>query len=145
MTALAVPSRTLPSAQAAVTFWNMMMGKAAVPMAGMDRSCYATFAGKEVAVKPLLPESVCPRCGYKTDAATMLEDDHAVPKPGDVSICMKCAHVRKFGADLRLVELTGDETVELATDSDFMEHFTPIQSAIEQAGQEPHRHGGKAL
>ena len=96
-------------------------------------------------MKPKLPQSACPRCGYQIDAATKLDDESAVPTPGDVSVCMKCAHVTKFGYDLSLVELTQDELVDLATDSDFLGYYSKIQSAIEHIGQQPYEHGGKAL
>ena len=86
-----------------------------------------------------LPESACTRCGYKTDAATMLEDDLAVPAAGDISVCLECAHMTKFGAGLTLVDLTQAELIELATDGEFTERYNRMRSAIEQP-----EHGGMA-
>lgn len=38
-----------------------------------------------------IPESNCPRCGYKMDmASSPWRDDDEVPLAGDYSICMMC-------------------------------------------------------
>jgi len=46
-----------------------------------------------------LPESECPSCGYRVDAASGISTDEA-PKPGDVTLCMKCGQVMQFTATL---------------------------------------------
>lgn len=35
-------------------------------------------------------EAPCPTCGYRADAHTAVGDEDAVPKPGDVSLCIAC-------------------------------------------------------
>ena len=54
------------------------------------------------------PKSPCPICGYVMDAATMVNGS-AGPKPGDVSICMRCGAVNLFGEDLTIRAPTADE------------------------------------
>jgi hypothetical protein len=48
-----------------------------------------------------LPESKCPTCGYVMDSATCIEKKAYRPKPGDLSICLKCGEILIFKADLR--------------------------------------------
>ena len=47
-----------------------------------------------------LPMSACPSCGKVLDAASSLQGRK--PKAGDVSICLECANVGIFDADLTL-------------------------------------------
>lgn len=49
-----------------------------------------------------LPMSTCPTCGYQVDAATHPVNDKAVPKPGDLSLCMKCGELMTFNDDMTL-------------------------------------------
>ena len=53
----------------------------------------------------VLPTSFCPWCGYQVDAATCATDQNAKPRPGDLSMCLKCLSFLQFGDDLRLVAL----------------------------------------
>lgn len=49
-----------------------------------------------------IPESRCPNCGYVCDVAMKVKTRRdAVPKEGDVSICIKCAGLSEFTADLQ--------------------------------------------
>jgi hypothetical protein len=48
-----------------------------------------------------LPPDHCPSCGALIDAATDVEGPHR-PEPGDNSICLYCASLLRYGADLRL-------------------------------------------
>jgi hypothetical protein len=63
-----------------------------------------------------LPEAECPSCHYKADAATSLSGE-ARPKPGDITLCINCGELAKFGQDYKL------EPVKLA---DLMD-LTPRQ------------------
>lgn len=48
-----------------------------------------------------IPESTCPRCGYKMDrASSPWRDDGEVPKAGDYSVCMKCGAALVFNTNL---------------------------------------------
>lgn len=51
--------------------------------------------------------SLCPACGYAVDAASPTLDPRAVPKPGDISLCLRCAAVNRFGADLSIEAAPG--------------------------------------
>ena len=48
----------------------------------------------------------CPVCGEKLDGATVIDDDHAVPQPGDISVCWKCASFLTYTPDMELRLLT---------------------------------------
>lgn len=58
------------------------------------------------------PKSFCPACGYMVDTATMITSAGR-PKPGDVSLCMRCGAVNLFAADLTIREPTEDEMHDL--------------------------------
>jgi hypothetical protein len=62
-----------------------------------------------------VPESSCPNCGKRLDAAVSTEGDHK-PSPGDITICMNCRHLCVFAKDMGLRELTDDEVVAVAGD-----------------------------
>lgn len=36
-----------------------------------------------------IPESKCSQCGYATDMASPVANDESIPKPGDLSICLR--------------------------------------------------------
>jgi hypothetical protein len=44
------------------------------------------------------------------DACTGIEHDHG-PKPGSITVCIKCGHVMAFGENLEMVPLN-DEQME---------------------------------
>jgi hypothetical protein len=47
----------------------------------------------------------CPVCGATLNAAGIPDDPQArPPEPGDLSVCIRCAWVLMFDAELRLVE-----------------------------------------
>ena len=64
-----------------------------------------------------LTPSACPACGFEADAASQaVQDDEpgtAVPKPGDLSLCVHCGVALQFGDALQLHILTDDEREEL--------------------------------
>jgi hypothetical protein len=61
--------------------------------------------------------SACPRCGTPVDAATGVFDARdGSPGPGDVTVCLYCAAVSVFDADLRLRPPTAEERREMAQD-----------------------------
>jgi hypothetical protein len=48
------------------------------------------------------PATQCPHCGYVTDCASGLT--HASPpRPGDISICLKCTGINRFDHSLKLI------------------------------------------
>jgi len=59
------------------------------------------------------PNAACPFCGAKLDRATCAENDHSEPTPGDLSICMYCAEVLEFNADMQLKQASLSTLLEL--------------------------------
>lgn len=45
------------------------------------------------------PRMLCPECGAVLSAATVFSDKEAVPKKGDVSLCVTCGAFRVFEAN----------------------------------------------
>jgi hypothetical protein len=55
----------------------------------------------------VMPRSSCPSCGYSVDGASDFEGQ-AVPKPGDVSICLNCAAARQTELLERIANRAGE-------------------------------------
>ena len=71
----------------------------------------------EIQAEIYLPESKCIRCGYVMDMATAVEDPSIqLPKPGDISLCLKCGLLSIFGEDLRLNPPSPKEILKLRAD-----------------------------
>jgi hypothetical protein len=47
----------------------------------------------------------CPWCNYKLDAAAAV-DGKGKPKPGDISLCVKCASPIQFGDNLKVKKIS---------------------------------------
>lgn len=54
-----------------------------------------------------LPTQLCPACGEALDAATNVTGT-LQPEPGDVTVCIGCAAVLRFSADLKLKTIAID-------------------------------------
>ena len=80
--------------------------------------------------KPL-PPSACPKCGYEFDAATVCDEkdpeQKARPKPGDLSICLKCGTALQFTETMMLEAVNVDE---LDADDDTKFQLRRIQQHI---------------
>jgi hypothetical protein len=50
------------------------------------------------------------------DQATLLGNVHAVPKPGDVSLCIRCGALAVFDETRRLRRPTGEEAIQFSMD-----------------------------
>lgn len=61
-----------------------------------------------------VPESRCPYCDYKLDAAG--HPDGHTPSEGDASVCLSCAQVMVFAADLTVRKPTPEERREIEAD-----------------------------
>jgi len=57
----------------------------------------------------------CLNCGHGLDLATSTTAEHAMPTPGDVSVCVYCGHLGVF-EEYGLRDLTSDEIYEIAGD-----------------------------
>ena len=76
-----------------------------------------------------MPTSHCPNCGKKIDAASGVEDEHAIPEPGDVSICIKCGTFLEFNEDLTVKEATTNTLREVPDEA--MAQLLHIRRVIE--------------
>lgn len=57
-----------------------------------------------------LEPSPCAHCGQRLDAAS---SDTSTAKPGDVSVCISCAGINRFGDGMRLVGVTPEDLASL--------------------------------
>ena len=85
-------------------------------------------------VKPCL----CPQCGSHLNAASDVEGCNATPVPGDVSICLHCATVLIFNAQLSLRPAELDDLVSLSPEEHaFIEHAQAVAQARARFGAPP--------
>jgi hypothetical protein len=77
------------------------------------------------------PKNKCLACGYVIDAASSTPDypDNPPPSPGDIALCLNCAHLHLFADDLTLRELTDAEMVEVAGDPEMLHAVEAIGRA----------------
>ena len=65
----------------------------------------------------LHPGRVCPACGREVDDDTNANPaDPGGPKPGDISVCLYCAHLNVYTEDLGLRGATQEEAHALLMD-----------------------------
>lgn len=57
----------------------------------------------------------CLNCGHGLDLATSTTAEHAMPVPGDVSVCVYCGNIAAF-EEYGLRHLTSSEMSEIAGD-----------------------------
>ena len=57
----------------------------------------------------------CLNCDYKFDAATSMFNE-AQPKPGDITVCLRCGHIMAFTKSLAVRNLTNQEKREVTGD-----------------------------
>ena len=75
-----------------------------------------------------MPASTCPTCGYVMDDATCVTDASKRPKPGDVSVCMRCGEILAFSGTLNL-SIAGVDHL-LALDAEMNHVLTRTQELI---------------
>ena len=56
-----------------------------------------------------MPESQCPKCERWLDRSSSPIDPNSIPKPGDVTICIRCGQISKFNSMLHLERLKRSE------------------------------------
>lgn len=81
---------------------------------GEPAPTFARLSGKA----DMTAQCFCPACGYFVDRHSAFGEEPAVPKSGDLSVCLSCGSLNVFGDDMQLsVAPTGvwkeldDETV----------------------------------
>ena len=75
------------------------------------------------------PLNHCLDCGMVVSAGTPTDPnraDYRPPRPGDVAICLHCAHIMAYANDLMVRALTDDEMVEIAGDPDIVRAVNAI-------------------
>lgn len=83
-----------------------------------------------------MPESTCPHCQLSLNRCT---DPSGLdsPNPGDVSICICCAGLLKYGPNLELQKLEEIELNKMATENpDGFLQLMRIRSAVEAVKDE---------
>lgn len=63
-----------------------------------------------------LPPSACPYCGHAIDCVTVGpgESQDATPRPGDITICIRCSAILAFDPLLAVRKPTADELEDAA-------------------------------
>jgi len=86
-----------------------------------------------------VPLSHCLDCGQAIDAGTPMPDtpDSSAPRPGDLAICLNCAHIMAYADNLTVRSLTDTEMVEVAGDPDIVRAV----NAIGALNKREQRHG----
>ena len=79
---------------------------------------------KGMVVTTRLKPSPCPSCGYEMDAATAAFED-VRPKPGDVSVCLKCAALLEFAEDMTFAPANTGRL-----DLETLEQLAEVQAAV---------------
>lgn len=80
--------------------------------------------------------SSCPRCGYRMDTATAIDDtDKVRPSPGDFSVCMRCGQTLRFDEDMEPVLCLDEELSELTPKQ--MERIRHAQRLIREGWGAP--------
>ena len=85
------------------------------------------------------PLNYCLDCEMLIDSGAPTPDapDDSTPTPGDIAICLHCAHVMIYADDLTVREPTNDEVVEIAGDPDMVRAV----NAIVEFNKREQRHG----
>ena len=63
------------------------------------------------------PLSICPNCQHPLDAAGTMDGSAAKPEKDDLTICLHCAAVLQFNADLTLRQPTPEEVIEFPAET----------------------------
>lgn len=74
------------------------------------------------------PLNACLDCGRKVDSGTDVteSDNPRPPRPGDIAICLHCAHVMIYAGDLTVRAPTDAEVIEIAGDPDMVRAVNAI-------------------
>lgn len=59
----------------------------------------------------------CPTCGYVCDSSTNLEEEHPVPVPEDISVCINCGGILKYASDMALEICSVDHFLKFSPQS----------------------------
>jgi hypothetical protein len=78
-----------------------------------------------------VPATSCPFCEAHFDAASPTRNAGRKPKPGDLTLCIRCARVLFFDDTLNPRKpVSGELEAALAENPAFAEHVKTVQSAL---------------
>ena len=80
-------------------------------------------------------ENACLNCGHSITAGAPVERGDRPPVPGDIAICLYCAHVHIYADGLALREPNDDEMVEIAGDPDMVKAVNAIGELWRREGR----------
>jgi hypothetical protein len=72
-----------------------------------------------------VPDSRCTNCGENIDAANPVNGGRS-PQPEDIALCFYCHHLMIYGKEMKLRNLTDEEVVEIAGDSEVVHAMTML-------------------
>ncbi|MGI4876683.1 MAG: hypothetical protein ACRYG4_04285 [Janthinobacterium lividum] len=78
-----------------------------------------------------VPAQPCPHCGVELSAATSTmqpDEDEAAPDPGDLTVCIKCGVILRFGVGMIVERLTRAQFDALPPE--IMQQLAKVQSTI---------------
>lgn len=81
--------------------------------------------------------SLCPECGYHPDYASSISEK-ATPEEGDLSICINCGALNRFGPGMRLErtevpdDLTLEQQLKVRLSQDFIRKRGRIPEDVKQ-------------
>jgi len=90
---------------------------------GVASCCDAAGSKRDITRTKL---NSCLNCGKAIDAAAPVEIGARPPQPGDIAICLGCAHIHIYADDLTLRQPRDDEMVEIAGDQDILKAMTDL-------------------
>ena len=76
-----------------------------------------------------IPESNCPTCNHKLNAVSDCINQN-VPKPGDISMCIKCGQMLEFSDDLTQIHIKPKTLEELKKDPETWAIIVKYQETI---------------
>lgn len=79
----------------------------------------------------VIPKSKGPTCHYVMDRTAGAYED-ATPRPGDISVCMKCGTPFQFDNSLNMVTLTPQELEQIrGTEAEAYRELRKVQLSID--------------
>ena len=76
------------------------------------------------------PKNKCPVCEHIIDGTASVENKNHVPNENDITMCINCASVLAFNADLTVKEMTDNEIADL--DHDIRQLIQRMRKAIKR-------------
>jgi hypothetical protein len=72
----------------------------------------------KIAKEVVSKEAQCPYCKHTVDRASAVNEtgEMAQPKPGDISVCIRCANWNVYDSDMQLRDMSEEEIAALPQD-----------------------------